>query len=334
MLMTDSYHRSIGPRRSRSGRSRQRQTGAATLAVAVIMLLVVSVLVFHSHTAGWLEQRATANQARAKQAHAAAEAGLEEALAVLNADTGSSKRDQYLTVASPGTFNGANVALTPSTGAGLTYEVTFTLIATAPANTFRLESDGGSDCTSASNLSTCTSRARVSQAVRVIGFSRLPAISSYSNPPFTSQAAFFESIFSASQTEIQALATTINSGASLGIATSGLVWHQGNLDLNKVVGSAANPVLLVVEGNLTLQSQATIYGFVYVTGNLTCNLCMSSTLNPDQRAIQGAVATAGANNLAGENVNKPPAVPVPNVMTRLDTTAPRFAKVIGTWRDW
>jgi hypothetical protein len=130
------------------------------------------------------------------------------------------------------------------------------------------------------------------------------------------------------------LATTINSEASLGIGTSGLVWHQGNLDLDKVVGSEASPVLLIVAGDLMLQSQATIYGFVYVTGNLTCNLCMSSALNPDQRAIQGAVATAGANNLAGENVNKPPSVPVPNVMTRLDTTAPRFAKVIGTWRDW
>jgi len=332
--MMDGTHQLWDMARSQPVATSRRQAGAATLAVAVIMLLVVSVLVFHSHTAGWLEQRATANQARAKQAHAAAEAGLEEALAVLNADTGTRKRDQYLNVASPGNFNSANVALTPSTGAGLTYEVTFSTIASAPTNSFMLVSDGGSDCTSVSDPSTCTSRARVSQAVRVIGFSRLPAISSYSNPPFTSQAAFFESIFSATQTEIQAMATTIIDGVSLGPATSGLVWHQGNLDLNKVVGSATNPVLLVVAGDLKLESQATVFGFVYVTGNLTCDSCPSSSVDPELRAIQGAVATAGAHSLTGMHVNKPPATPVSNVLTRLDTTAPRFAKVSGTWRDW
>ena len=110
--MTGSNHQPIGPWRRRPGRSRQRQSGAATLAVAVIMLLVVSVLVFHSHAAGWLEQRATANQTRAKQAHAAAEAGLEVALSVLNADAGAPNRATHLT-ASPtqaGRFTIANAS--------------------------------------------------------------------------------------------------------------------------------------------------------------------------------------------------------------------------------
>jgi predicted transcriptional regulator len=57
--MTDFAPMTVIPLQSRTGRRISRQTGAATLAVAVIMLLVVSVLVLHSYSASWLEQRAT-----------------------------------------------------------------------------------------------------------------------------------------------------------------------------------------------------------------------------------------------------------------------------------
>jgi hypothetical protein len=320
MLMNDGYHQTIGPWRRRSGRSCQRQTGAATLAVAVIMLLVVSVLVFHSHTAGWLEQRATANQARAKQAHAAAEAGIEVALSALNTDT---SRGTYLELDPSGKLKAkSGMKLLSTSGAGPSYSVSVEDVST-PDNTFRLVSTGGSDCATPGDLDTCTGRASVSQVVRVIGFSGLPAISVSSDPPFANQAAFFENIFGASQTDVKALTIPINSSGSLGVSTSGLVWHEGNLTLGAVnVGAANNPVLLIVAGDLTLDSGAVVYGFVHVTGNLICNSC-------DPSAIQGAVAIGGTSGLTAANVEK-----VPNVLTRLNITVPRFAKVLGTWRDW
>jgi len=320
MHMMDGTCQSMEQARRHSIATARRQAGAATLAVAVIMLLVVSVLVFHSHTAGWLEQRATANQARTKQAHAAAEAGIEVALAALNADT---TRVTFLEPDTPGKLKAkSGETLSSATGAGPAYSVSFQDVST-PDNTFRLVSTGGSDCSTPGNLNTCTGQASVSQVVRAIGFSGLPAISVSNNAPFANQAAFFESVFGASQDDVKALTTPITSSASLGPLSSGLVWHEGDRTLGGVtVGDSSTPVLLIVAGNLTLDSGAVVYGFVHITGNLICNSCNSS-------AIRGAVAIGGASGLTAANVEK-----VPSVLTRLNITVPRFAKVMGTWRDW
>jgi hypothetical protein len=302
--------------------------------VAVIMLLVVSVLVFHSHTAGWLEQRATANQARAKQAHAAAEAGLEAALAVLNADSGTPSRATYLsastTVAGKFNFNGAPpAALTGSPGTGLAYSVTYSLVSpdTEPADRFLLTSSGGSDCTDVNTLSSCSGQARVSQVVRLT-----PILL---NPPTAEAAknttnASFESFFGAPQATIKALTTPVSGYAAVTSSATGLVWHHVQaltLPSSADVGTAANPVLLVVEGDLTLSPNVDIFGFVFVTGNLYCVQSCSA------KTVTGAVAVAGSTNqLAGNDVEFDNAAN--GALERLRTTALRFAKVMGTWRDW
>jgi Tfp pilus assembly protein PilX len=322
--MTDPFPMKVGLSRRRPIRPRPGQAGAATLAVAVIMLLVVSVLVFHSHTAGWLEQRATANQARAKQAHAAAEAGLEAALAVLNADTGTPKRGDYLTVDADGTFSSNGVTLTESPGSGLAYSVTFTAVSD-PANTFRIQSTGESDCSNG----VCAGKATVSQVVRAIGLSRLQAISTCSNcQSEVNEAVFFESIFNASMAEVKSLARQVSPSDPLDSNTEGLVWHEGARTITSAVGSETKPVLLVVNGDLTLTLESAdkrLYGFIYVRGTITCTVC------PDQ-SIFGGLAVTVSPPLGSSKVDKP--VAVPNVLTKLETVAPRFAKVLGTWKDW
>ena len=308
----------VSPSRRPHGRPVYRQAGAATLAVAVIMLLVVSVLVFHSHTAGWLEQRATANQTRAKQAHAAAEAGLDVALSVLNADTaapGDPARATHLTpdANQPGRFTILNNTLTGSPGGGLAYSVAIERVDVdaLPYSRLRLSSRGGSDCTSLADVETCSGQAIVRQVIEVARILRNPSASPVS----------FESVFGASRAAIKSLTTPISSGAGLNASTTGLVWNQDDLVLTGPVGSPQNPVLLVVEGKLTVAAGGAITGFVHVTGDLICSGCS----NP---SIQGAVAVEGINN--------PPvnATPDATVLSRLDNTASRFAKVIGTWRDW
>ena len=322
--MTGGDHQRIGPWRRGPGIPRQRQAGAATLVVAVIMLMVLSVLVFHSHAAGWLEQRATANQTRAKQAHAAAEAGLEVALSVLNADTGAPGRTTQLAPAptAAGRFTITNATLTGSPGGELTYSVTLSMLAsdTAPVARLQLTSSGGSDCSNIADLSTCSGRAEVSQVVELTSILRNPPTVAITNP------ATFESLFGASQTAMKALTTPVTGRASLGTSTSGLVWHEGNLTLSGGLGSAASPVLLVVEGNLTLPAGVAIQGFVYVTGDVNCTGCSSPS-------IRGAIAVAGAHNLSASNVEFP-ADTANGPLARVRTTAPRFAKVMGTWRDW
>jgi hypothetical protein len=85
-------------------------------------------------------------------------------------------------------------------------------------------------------------------------------------------------------------------------------------------------VLLVVEGNLTITAGADIRGFVFVTGNATCTGCGAAS-------IQGAIAAAATNGLTTTEVVLP-ADTVNGSLARVSTTAPLFAKVIGTWRDW
>ncbi len=140
----------------------------------------------------------------------------------------------------------------------------------------------------------------------------------------TTTAQFFSSFFGSSTTDIASMTTPITSGASLGTSTTGLVWHTGTLSLNSSVGSAANPVLLVVDGDLSINGNRVIYGFVYVTGTLTMNGNVS---------IQGAVATGGNFDLNGgggtQNVNMDR-----DVVARLKTAASNFNKVLGTWKDW
>jgi len=328
--MTDGVHLPVGPSQRRPRRPAQRQAGAATLTVAVIMLLVVSVLVLHSHAAGWLEQRATANQTRAKQAHAASEAGLEVALSVLNADAGVPNRGTHLTAAAQaGRFTILNDTLTGSPGVGLAYSVNLAPVAadTPPANPavarLQLTSNGGSDCDNVVNLNTCSGRATIRQVVEIE--SLLP-YQPGAPPPAIRSAVTFDSVFGTPQAAVKALTTPVTSGAGFSDTTAGLVWHEGNLTLNGTVGSDARPVLLVVEGNLIIPAGVDLRGFVFVTGDVSCVGCASPS-------IRGAVAAGGNVNLVAAQVELP-ADAFNGVLARVGSTAPRFAKVIGTWRDW
>ena len=61
-------------------------------------------------------------------------------------------------------------------------------------------------------------------------------------------------------------------------------------------------------------------------GDVTCVVC-------DSPSINGAIAATGANNLTAAQVQLP-ANAANGELARLGTTAIRFTKVIGTWRDW
>lgn len=331
--MTNGFTVSAGLQARSRRRSVQRQTGATTLAVAVMMLLVVSVLVFHSHAAGWLEQRSTANQTRAKQAHAAAEAGLDVALAVLNADAGAPNRATHLTAdaGQPGRFTIANANLTGSPGAGLAYAVTLALVPgdVAPVARLLLTSTGGSDCADVTNVTTCSGQARVQQVVEI---EPLFPYQSGSPPPASRASTAFGTVFTLPQADMQSLTTAVTGGAGLGAGSAGLVWHQGDLTLNGTVGRSASPtppaipVLLIVVGNLTIPAGVAFNGFVFVIGNVTCVSCSSASIN-------GAIAATGTNNLTAAQAQLP-ADPANGELARVGSTAVRFTKVIGTWRDW
>jgi hypothetical protein len=215
--------------------------------------------------------------------------------------------------------------LNGSFGAGSAYSVTLGLVTgdAAPAKRFQLTSNGGSDCTNLADVNTCSGRAAVQQVVEIEPlFPYLPG----SPPQPIRSSTSFDSVFGTSEATIKALTTPVTSGAGFSTATTGLVWHQGNLTLGGNVGSDASPVLLVVEGDLTIPAGVDVRGFVFVTGAVTCTGCASPS-------IRGAIASAGANGLAAGQAELP-ADAANGPLARVGSTAIRFAKVMGTWRDW
>lgn len=74
-----------------------------------------------------------------------------------------------------------------------------------------------------------------------------------------------------------------------------MVWHAGDLSLSDEVeiGTAAKPVLLVVDGNLTINGPLRLHGLVFSGGNLVWS---NVSVNPS--LVQGAVLVAG--NVQGD----------------------------------
>ncbi len=99
------------PRVSHRPRHLRQQRGAATLAVSLLLLMAMLLSATYANRALLFEQRSSANQQRATQAFEAAEAGIDWAIAQLNAPrpvdehcepltdaSGSSFRERYLSV--------------------------------------------------------------------------------------------------------------------------------------------------------------------------------------------------------------------------------------------
>ena len=85
----------------------RRQQGAATIFITIVLLLAVGLIALYANRGAILEQRLVANEIRAKQAFAAAQAGLDTALAQWHTTT-------------PGipTTNADRIVLTPLQNAG------------------------------------------------------------------------------------------------------------------------------------------------------------------------------------------------------------------------
>lgn len=120
--------------------------------------------------------------------------------------------------------------------------------------------------------------------------------------------------------------TTLNnmSGTSIWIdQTSG---STATINGTTTIGTASNPVLLVVNGNLSLSGNITIYGYVFVFGS---NNIDSITGNVQ---IIGGMATAGDLRMSG-NIGL---TYNPTVLTSLETNTnlTYYAKIPGSWKDF
>lgn len=152
--------------------------------------------------------------------------------------------------------------------------------------------------------------------------------SSVGNLTDPAQNQFFDMFFAHTKSEIKSAANAAGQmlpGTSP-VGLTGLIWEEGNLALHNgdVVGSATNPAILIVNGDLDLTG-GPIYGVIYVTGELTI------TGNP---VVKGSIISEnGPNSGAGTLtlVYKP--------WSSDGNQAPPFtpgtgAVIAGSWKDW
>jgi len=153
-----------------------------------------------------------------------------------------------------------------------------------------------------------------------------------------SSSDFFMSIFGTSETTVQNAANyTYNYmvnhtyNTELNGVTGSIIWINQNggtatINSTTTVGSLVKPVVLIVNGNLSLSNTATIYGLVFI-------LAPSSTVIIGGSAIiNGAIITTGNLSFQSSgtlNYNS-------SVLSALPTISGggSYAKVPGSWRDF
>ncbi|TRX02943.1 hypothetical protein [Candidatus Methylobacter oryzae] len=143
---------------------------------------------------------------------------------------------------------------------------------------------------------------------------------------------FFGMFFAQTKAQIRQAASTANqllaAGSNLNGLT-GLIWVNGNETINATdtIGSATNPVILIIDGNLTLNGGATIFGVVYITGTvaITGNPVVTGSIVAESQTPSSGGGTLTliykpwGNNYGGTPLPLPPGT---------------GAIIAGSWKDW
>lgn len=101
------------------------------------------------------------------------------------------------------------------------------------------------------------------------------------------------------------------------------IWVEGNGTIDGVVGSATAPVVLIVNGNLSLGANAVINGILFVTGNLNSN---GTPTVFGSATVGGSANTTGNMKVVYDSYKNKGGNPFDSlgVPTKLN----------GSWKDW
>jgi hypothetical protein len=157
-----------------------------------------------------------------------------------------------------------------------------------------------------------------------------------------SSSTFFNNFFGTSEAAMQSAANlTYNSSSSasynsqLNGVTGKVIWINqtggtATISNSTTIGSASQPVILIVNGNLTLSNSVTIYGIVFVMNSTSTDLDANSV------TINGALGATGNflfSNSATLNYN-------PSILSKLPSisgsgsSGTGWGMVPGSWRDF
>lgn len=138
-------------------------------------------------------------------------------------------------------------------------------------------------------------------------------------------AQFFENFLGSSPTEYKSsMVDSVVAAADVSAQTVGaggqVYWVDGDASISHDIGSAGNPVIVVVDGDLSLSGSPTIFGVVFVRGSLS---------QAGGATIRGALLASGgvSGNGSLNVIYDPDAV---GGVRRLGS----FASMPGSWRDF
>ncbi len=139
--------------------------------------------------------------------------------------------------------------------------------------------------------------------------------------------AFFQNFFNGSKDSIKNLSEVYtgagNYSATLSSVTSTkIIWITGDVTINSTVtiGSASAPVVLIVEGALTISTSAIFNGIAYSTGDM--KVIGSAQLN-GAAISESAIKIAGNAQVAYNRA----------LLNNILNNAGSFAKIGGAWTD-
>lgn len=138
-------------------------------------------------------------------------------------------------------------------------------------------------------------------------------------------AAFFESLFGDTKAAIQGYLP--NLAADFPAAgTGGAFWIEGDTAIHGgTFGSPSNPVILIVNGNLRLNGNTTIYGLLYVIGGT------SGWNNQGGGTGEVVGATVSEGDFSAQGT--PDFIKDKDVLGNLKALA-SVGKVVGSWKDF
>lgn len=147
---------------------------------------------------------------------------------------------------------------------------------------------------------------------------------------------FFNNFFFGDRDTMKSLAESLDqvySSAASAAGKTGVVWIEGDATMNGgTYGSASNPVILIIDGNLHATGNPDVYGLLYVTGQLDA----AGTVG-----VLGSVVVEGDTTMFG--AGEDPVVGhggvdliyTPYTLDRAPNPIKGTTTVIsGSWRDW
>lgn len=109
-----------------------------------------------------------------------------------------------------------------------------------------------------------------------------------------------------------------------------VIWVEGpvTIDSNQVLGTAAQPVMLFVSGNLTVSANLQLHGLLYLHGGPGDTTAWTTTAG--STLIDGAVVAEGGLSIVGT----PSIAFNPVVLRTINLTQGSMVRVPGSWRDF